>query len=129
MTQALDNVCVKSVRPWQNKRRIASRPARLPWSERRHKEELGGGGGDVMHTKRKKLGQGVSIKSLKRAHFEVEFKENYNESKSCRTTTERVHSGEVQDNPRHGSESAKGLRRGGKVKGFTIWLQPRKTLR
>ena len=71
--QALDNVRVKSVRSWQNKRQIASRPAGPPWPGRSHKTELAGGGGDAMQAKGKKLGQGVSMKSLKGAHFEVEF--------------------------------------------------------
>jgi len=70
--QTLNNVRVKSVRPWQNKRRIASRPAGPPWPRRRHKAELAGGG-DAMQAKGKKLSQRVSIKSLKGAHFEVEL--------------------------------------------------------
>jgi len=37
--------------------------------------KLAGGGGDTMQAKSKKLGQKVSIKSLKRAHFEAEFQE------------------------------------------------------
>ena len=36
--------------------------------------EFAGGGGDTMQDKRKKLGEGgVSMKSLKGAHFEVEL--------------------------------------------------------
>jgi len=46
---------------------------RVPWPGRRHKAELAGGGGDVVQAKRKKLSQGVSMKSLKGAHFEVEL--------------------------------------------------------
>jgi len=61
-----------------------------------------------MQVKGKKLGHGVSMKSLKGAHFEVNFQENSNESKSCRMTTEKVYSGEIQDDPRYGGESAKG---------------------
>ena len=71
--QALDNVRVKSVRPWQNKRRIASRPTGPPWPRRHHKAELAGGG-DAMQAKGKKLSQRVSIKSLKGAHFVVKLK-------------------------------------------------------
>ena len=41
------------------------------WLGRRHKAELAGGGGDAMQAKGKKLGQGVLMKSLKEAHFEV----------------------------------------------------------
>ena len=41
--------------------------------ERRHKVKLAGGGGDAMQVKRKKLGQRISMKNLKRSHFEVEF--------------------------------------------------------
>ena len=41
---------------------------------RRHKAELVGGGGDAMQAKGKKLSQGVSMKSLKGAHFEMELK-------------------------------------------------------
>ena len=38
--------------------------------------EFAGSGGDVMQANRKKLGQdGVSLKSLKGAHFEVKLKE------------------------------------------------------
>ena len=37
--------------------------------------ELAGGDGDTMQAKGKKLGQGVSMKSLKGAHFEVELQE------------------------------------------------------
>ena len=46
---------------------------RAPWPGRRHKAEFAGGGGDAMQDKRKKLGQEVSMKSLKGAHFEVEL--------------------------------------------------------
>jgi len=46
---------------------------RAPWLGRGHKAEFTGGGGDAMHAKGKKLGQRVSMKSLKGAHFEVEF--------------------------------------------------------
>ena len=64
--QALDNIRAKSVRPWQNKRRIASKPTGAPWSRRRHKAELASSGSDAMQVKEKKLGQcGVSMKSLK----------------------------------------------------------------
>ena len=45
------------------------------WPGRRHKAKFTGGGGDAMQAKRKKLGQRVSMKSLKGAHFEVEFQE------------------------------------------------------
>ena len=49
---------------------------RAPVAGRRHKAEFAGGGGDAMQTTKKKLGQGgVSIKSLKGAHFEVELQE------------------------------------------------------
>ena len=49
---------------------------KAPWPGRRHhKAEFAGGGGDVMQAKRKKLGQRVSMKSLKGAHFEVELQE------------------------------------------------------
>ena len=44
-----------------------------PWPGRRHKAELASGGSDAMQLKRKKLGQGVSMKSLKGAYFEVEI--------------------------------------------------------
>jgi len=44
---------------------------RAPWSGRRHKLELTDGGGDAMQVKGKKLDQGVLMKSLKGAHFEV----------------------------------------------------------
>ena len=57
------------------------------------------------------------------------FKENCNESKGCRTTTESVHSGEIRDNTRHGGESAKGPGERGKIKGFTTRLQLKKELR
>ena len=58
------------------------------------------------------------------------FNENCNEFKSCRLATERLHSYEVQDDPMHDGESAKDPKeRGVRVKGFTIWLQPRKELR
>ena len=40
---------------------------------RHHKTEFVGGGGDAMQIKRKKLSLGVSMKILKRAHFEVEL--------------------------------------------------------
>ena len=36
------------------------------------------------------------------------FKKNCNESKSCKTTTKRVHSGKARDGPSHGGKSAKG---------------------
>ena len=35
--------------------------------------KLAGSGGDAMQAKEKKLGQGVSMKSLKGAHFEEEL--------------------------------------------------------
>ena len=76
---------------------------RAPWPRRRHKAELAGGGSDAMQVKGKKLGHGVSMKSLKGAHFEVDFQGNSNESKSCRMTTEKVYSSEIQDDPRYGS--------------------------
>ena len=46
---------------------------RTPWSGRHHKVKFAGGSGDAMQVKGKKLGQEVSIKSLKGAHFEVEL--------------------------------------------------------
>ena len=90
--------------------------------------EFASGGGDATQAKGKKLDQGVSMKSLKELTSRWSFKENCNESKSCRTTTARVHLSKIRDDPRHGGESAKGPGRGGKVKGFTILLQPRKEL-
>ena len=48
---------------------------RASWPGRRHKTELAGGGGDAMQGKGKKLSQGVSMKSLKGARFEVEIQE------------------------------------------------------
>jgi len=80
--QAPDNVHVKSVRLWQNKRQIALRPIGPPWPGRRHKAELAGGGGDAIQAKRKKLSQGVSMKSLKRAYYEMEFQEKLQRAKS-----------------------------------------------
>jgi len=56
-----------------------------------------------MQAQGKKLGQEVSIKSLKES-----FKENCNMCKCYRTTKKRVHSGKARDGPRHGGESAKG---------------------
>ena len=44
-----------------------------PIPERRHKAKFAGGGGDAMQVMGKKLGQVVSMKSLKEAHFEVEL--------------------------------------------------------
>ena len=41
------------------------------WPERCHKTEFAGGDGDTMQAKGKKLGQGVSMKNLTGAHFEV----------------------------------------------------------
>ena len=47
-----------------------------PWPGRHHKAEFACSGGDAMQANRKKLGQGgASMKSLKGAHFEVEFQE------------------------------------------------------
>jgi len=37
--------------------------------------EFADGGGDAIQAKRKKLGKGVSMKSLKGVHFEVELQE------------------------------------------------------
>jgi len=45
----------------------------VTWPERRPKAEFAGGDDDAMQIKRKKLGQGVSMKNLKGAHFEVEL--------------------------------------------------------
>ena len=42
---------------------------------KRHKLEFAGGGSDAIQVKGKKLSQGVSMKSLKEAHFEVELQE------------------------------------------------------
>ena len=44
-----------------------------PWPGRHHKAELAGGSSDAMQAKKKKLDQGVSMKNLKGAHFEMEF--------------------------------------------------------
>jgi len=46
---------------------------RAPWPGRRHKAEFAGGGGDAMQAKEKKLGQRVSKKIMKGAHFEVQL--------------------------------------------------------
>ena len=46
---------------------------RAPWRGRRHKLEFAGAGSNAMQVKKKKLGQGVSMESLKGAHFEVEL--------------------------------------------------------
>ena len=46
---------------------------RASWPGRRHKAEFAGGGGDAMQVKGKKVSQGVLMKSLKGAYFEVEF--------------------------------------------------------
>ena len=47
--------------------------SRAQWPGRRHKIKFASGGGDEMQVKGKKLGQGVSMKSLKGAHFEEEL--------------------------------------------------------
>ena len=44
-----------------------------PWLKRHHKAKLAGGVGDAMQAKGKKTRSGVSMKSLKGAHFEVEL--------------------------------------------------------
>ena len=44
---------------------------RAPWPGRCHRAKFTGGGIDAMQAKRKKTGQGVSMKRLKGAHFEV----------------------------------------------------------
>ena len=49
--------------------------SRAPWPGSRHTSKLASGGSDAMQVKGKKLGQGVSMKSLKGAHFEVELQE------------------------------------------------------
>ena len=49
--------------------------SRAPWPGRRHKAKFAGGDGNVMQAKRKKLGLGLLMKSLKGAHFEVELQE------------------------------------------------------
>ena len=46
-----------------------------PWPRRRHKAELACDCSDAMQVKGKKLDQGVSMKSLKGTHFEVELQE------------------------------------------------------
>ena len=70
--QALKNIRVKLVRPWQEAN--CFKTGRAPWPERRHKAEFASGGSDAMQIKRKKLGQGrVSMKSLKGTYFEVEL--------------------------------------------------------
>jgi len=46
---------------------------RAPWLGRRHKAELADGGSDAMQAKGKKLGQRVSMKIVKGAHFEVKL--------------------------------------------------------
>jgi len=46
---------------------------KAPWSGRRHKAKFASSDGDAMKVKRKKLGQGASMKSLKGAHFEEEL--------------------------------------------------------
>ena len=43
------------------------------WLGKHHKAEFTGGGSDAMQAKENKLGQGVLMKSLNEAHFEVEF--------------------------------------------------------
>ena len=48
---------------------------RAPWPGWRHKAEFTGGSGDTLQVKGKELGQGVSMKSLKGAHFEMELQE------------------------------------------------------
>ena len=48
---------------------------RAPRRGRGHRAEFAGGDGDAMQVKGKKLGQEVSIKSLKGTHFEVELQE------------------------------------------------------
>jgi len=49
---------------------------RAPMARRRHKAKFAGDDGDAMQAKGKKLGQsGVSMKSLKGAHFGVELQE------------------------------------------------------
>jgi len=71
--QDLDNIRVKLVRPWQNLRRIASKPAGPHGWKASQSEICWCGGGDIIQAKGKKLGQGVSMKSLKGAHFKVEL--------------------------------------------------------
>ena len=56
--QVLDNIRVKLVRAWQNKRRIALRPAGPPWPGKRHKAKFAGGSGDAIQAMGQKLGQG-----------------------------------------------------------------------
>ena len=46
---------------------------RASWPGRRHKAKFFGGDGDAMQANGMKLDQGVSMKSLKGAHFEVEL--------------------------------------------------------
>jgi len=48
---------------------------RAPWPGRHHKTEFTSGSCDAMQAKGKKLGQGVPMKILKGAHFEMEFQE------------------------------------------------------
>jgi len=50
-----------------------SQTGRAPWPGRHHKAEFADGGSDAMQAKGMKLGQGVSMKSLKGAYFEVEL--------------------------------------------------------
>jgi len=69
-----------------------------------------------MQTKGKKLGQsGISMKSLKGAHFEKELQENCNRSKCYRTTKKgciRVR----PDGPRHGGRQPQARGEGARVK-------------
>ena len=48
---------------------------RPQWPESRHKMKFAGSNGDAMQAKKNKLGQRISIQSLKGAHFEVELQE------------------------------------------------------